>query len=400
MYQLQEKDRTTYIFMLGMLAAFAPITTDIYLPSLPEITSSLETNPSTVQLSLTTSFLGLAIGQVIIGPLSDAYGRRPMMLISLVLFVITSAICAMSIDIYMLIVARLFQGLAGSGGIVLSRAVACDMFRGSELTKFMAMLMTVNSLAPILGPMMGSGLMLFGSFRVIFWFLAIWGGLLFLLCYLKLDETCEKDTTGSPVKVAITNMAKELTNLRFMLMILSLSISMGGFFAYLAASPFVFQQIYGYSSFGYSVVFAANAIVITGLAQLAGRISGRTGDLIIVKVSVLIMIISSLAMLYLAFNPPESSVFVVIAILGFVGVVGSSQTAGFGVVMSTIRGAAGAATGLFGVTTFVAGAITSPLVGVMGEHSMVPLAICMVVCSGLAFLLFRIGIIGMDHKTL
>ena len=151
------------IIVLGMLSAFGPICTDLYLPAIPTIT---------MQLTLTASFFGLAIGQLIIGPLSDAYGRKRPLYICLVMFVLSSLWCAYAPSINQLIVARFFQGISGASGIVLSRTIACDMYTGPRLTKFMSLLMTVNGVAPILGPIMGSAIVSVWAWPVLFVFLA------------------------------------------------------------------------------------------------------------------------------------------------------------------------------------------------------------------------------------
>lgn len=386
-----QKNGILFVITLGMLAAFGPVCTDIYLPALPEITIALQTNPSSVQLSLTTAFLGLAVGQIIIGPLSDVFGRKLLLILSLILFVISSVLCAISTDITALIVFRLFQGLSGAGGIVLSRAIACDLYRGPELTKFMALLMTINSVAPVLGPVLGSFIIMHLNFRYLFYFLALWALLLLVATVFKVNETCTIVKKDHVLLAALKNMYFEFKNLKFMFLVFSMSFIMGGFFAYLSASPFVFQVIYGYSSFAYALVFAVIAILISVLAQIAGRFSKRLGDIKIVYLSQAVMVVSSLALLVMAFIVPNNSIYVLIALMCFVPMIGSSQTAGFGIVMSSVKGAAGAASGIFGVTTFIFGAITSPLVGLLGDQSMLPLAICMLICSIVSIVCFVIG---------
>ena len=205
-------DKIIYIFTLGMLTAFGPICTDIYLPALPAITADFHTDASTIQLSLTSCFLGLALGQIFVGPLSDTFGRKIPLLISLVVFVITSALCASANDVMTMVVLRFFQGFSGAGGVVLSRSMACDLFSGTELTKFMALIMTVNSLAPIFGPIVGSAVIVFFSWRGIFGALVIVGIILVLLSVFKIPDTLPKDKREPKVVKSITGMLKELLN--------------------------------------------------------------------------------------------------------------------------------------------------------------------------------------------
>lgn len=390
--RLSPFDKFLYIVILGMLTAFGPVCTDIYLPALPAITRELMTDPATVQLSLTASFFGLAIGQIFVGPLSDAWGRKGPLLASLVLFALTSLGCALATDVWLLIVMRFFQGCAGSGGVVLSRSMACDMFEGPELTKFMSLLMTINSLAPIFGPILGSALITAGSWQLLFYFLVLWGVLLLAGSLFKVEETLDRKQRQPRLGAAITDMFRELTNARFLTLSLSMAFIMGGFFSYLAASPFVFQSIYGYSALEYSVVFAFNATVISAVALLAGRLSHRLGDRRIVRGSCSVMFLAGLGMLAVACLTPDSSLPALVSLTLFVSVLGASQTAGFGIVMASRSGGAGAASGIFGVLCFLFGALMSPLVGLMGETSMLPLALCLVVSALISFILFNLGL--------
>lgn len=379
------------VIILSMLTAFGPICTDIYLPAIPAITQELKTDPATIQLSLTTCFLGLALGQLFVGPISDAFGRKVPLYFCLILFVISSIACAYAPSAGALIVARLFQGLAGAGGIVLSRAMACDMYHGSELTKFMSLLMTINSLAPILGPIIGSAIVTYLDWPALFLFLAIWGMALLSLSYRGINETLPAEKRNPKLMDTVKDMLGQLLNKRFLSMCLSLSFIMGGFFGYLAASPFVFQSIYGFSALGYSIIFAVNALMITIAAQLAGRLSHRLGDSNIVVGSLVVQLVASGFLLFLAFIVPENPIFVGLALCAYVAMLGSSQCAGFGLVMEARSGGAGTASGIFGVLTFLFGALCSPLVGLMGEMSMLPLALCMLVCTILSYICFKIG---------
>lgn len=389
---LSKTDKILYIVILGMLTAFGPICTDIYLPALPAITQDLLTDPSTVQLSLTSSFLGLAIGQIFVGPISDAYGRKGPLLASLILFTLTSAGCALAPNIWVLIVLRFFQGFAGSGGLVLSRSMACDMFSADKLTRFMAMLMTINSLAPIFGPIIGSFIISVGSWHLLFWFLALWGVMLFLASTFKVQDTLSVEKREAHLKEAIFDMFRQLVNKPFLILCLSMAFIMGGFFSYLAASPFVFQSIYGYSAFGYSIIFAINAFIISLCAQLSGRLSRRLGDPLIVKISCSVMLLSAMAMIFIALIKPQSSIPAFVALTCFVALLGASQTSGFGIVMSARTGGAGSASGIFGVLGFLLGALLSPLVGLLGETSMLPLALCMFISALFSYILFVLGL--------
>lgn len=387
------------VVILSMLTAFGPVCTDIYLPAVPAITKELNSDPATIQLSLTTCFLGLALGQLFVGPISDAFGRKIPLYFCLLLFIVSSIACAYAPSATFLIIARLFQGLAGAGGIVLSRAMACDLYHGPELTKFMSLLMTINSLAPICGPIIGSAIVTYLDWPALFLFLAIWGVALLLLSYRGIHETLDKEKRNPKLLDTVKDMLGQLVNLRFLAMCLSMSFIMGGFFGYLAASPFVFQAIYGFSALGYSLIFAFNALAITIAAQFAGRLSNKLGDPNIVMGSLLVQLIASGSLLLLAIIVPSNPIWVGIALCSYVSMIGSSQTAGFGLVMDARSGGAGSASGIFGVLTFMFGAICSPLVGLMGEMSMLPLAVCMLVCTCCSFVFFKLGSKSLHHEV-
>lgn len=273
--RIRNSERTVWsvVIIVAMLAAFGPVCTDIYLPAVPAITREFHADAATIQLSLTTCFLGLALGQLLIGPLADAYGRKRPLYICLLVFAISSVCCAMTTDVVTLIAARFIQGLSGAGGVVLARTVACDIYTGKRLTQFTALLMTINSLVPILGPILGSGIVMVFDWPALFWFLALWGVLLIFLAFKMFPETLPEDERSSTMGATIGNMLSELTNLRFLFMSLALGTMMGGFVGYLASSPFIFQSIFGLNSMEYACIFGFNAIMLAVVANIAGRIA-------------------------------------------------------------------------------------------------------------------------------
>lgn len=386
-----EKVAWAATIILSMLAAFGPICTDIYLPAVPEITADLMTNASAMQLTLTASFLGLALGQLFIGPLSDAYGRKKLLYGSLVVFIISSFWCAFAPDITQLVTARLFQGLAGAGGIVLSRSIACDFYSGAQLTKFISLLMTIHALAPILGPIVGASIVWLLPWEALFIFLALVGIVLLVYSVLKLPESLPKEKRMPRVMATVKDMIDQLTNKRFMLLSLALSFIMGSFFGYLAASPFIFQSIFGMSPMGYSMVFGVIALAISVAANLAGFLSRKLSGHSIVFGSLVIQSLATLSLTALLVFDMADMYNVAICFCIFIAMMGSSQSAGFGMVMAARTGGAGSASGIYGVLTFLFGALTSPLVGLMGEQSMIPMILVMYVCTIAAFYCLRAG---------
>lgn len=379
--------------ILGMLAAFPPICTDIYLPSLPRIMMEMSTDAATIQLSLTACFFGMAIGQMVVGPLADSYGRKAPLYGSLIVFAISSVACALSQDVFHLIIARLFQGLAGAGGIVLSRTMACDKFEGKDLIKFMALLMTINGIAPILGPMIGSAIISFMDWQGVFIFLTIWALILIFLVFIKLPETLPPEKRNPQLGKSILDMLKQLVNARFLFMTLSMSFIFGGFLGYISASSFVYQNVFSLSPVQFSIAFAINAIVIGIAANGAAKMVHKFRESTVVYAAIIFQLLVVLAMGAMVLTDTVSLIPFGICLALYAAMMGASQAAGFGIVMESRSGGIGAASAIFGVMTFLFGAFCAPLVGLQGENTVVPLVITMLVCSVLCIICFFIGLL-------
>ncbi len=388
-----------YIVTLGLLCAFGPLCTDIYLPGLPAVTADFATDPATAQLSMTSSFLGLALGQIIIGPVSDAYGRRGPLLISLIIFIITSYLCAISPTIEIFILWRFFQGIAGAGGVVLARSIAADKFKGSALTQFMSLLMSINSIAPIAGPVIGSFIITVSTWPTVFYFLTVLGVVLLLLSFADVPESHTPTEEQKQVLGAIKSMFRELGNKKFVLAVLALSFIMGGFFGYLAASPFIFQVIYSFTPMQYSLAFGSITVCIAITSMLAGRLSRRIKDQKIISFGYLGALTASCLIMFFALFQPETVWPVLLSLMLFCAMMGTIQTVGFGIVMRLKKGGAGAASGILGVMHFLFGALSSPFMGIMGDHSMIPLGVCMVSGCILGILCLRLALYGKDSDT-
>ena len=260
------KQRLGLAFLLSMLGILGPLNIDMYLPSFPDIATDLGTGASLVQLSLTTCLLGLAVGQIIVGPISDAQGRRKPLLISIFLFAVSSLLCALAPNIATLVVARFLQGFTASAGIVLSRAVVRDVFSGRELTKFFALLMVINSTAPMIAPMAGGAILLmpFASWNTIFYFLSLIGLLIVLTVAMRFPETLPAEKRiPSSIGHSVRTMGNLLRDRSFIGYALIVGFIHGGSFAYVSGTPFVYQGIYDVSPQVFSILFAG--ILSTGV---------------------------------------------------------------------------------------------------------------------------------------
>jgi len=383
---LHEK-RLGYALVLGSLAALGPLCTDLYLPALPELAGELNTSPASAQLSLTAGLLGLGFGQLIFGPLSDRYGRIRPLLWSLALLLAASVWCAMAQDIHQLIVARLLQGIAGAGGAVLSRAVARDLYNGHELTRFFALLMLVNGLAPIIAPVLGGAMLSWMNWRGIFGVLAVISIMLFASAALKLHETLPQERRSQGGIFSMLGSVFSLLRHRpFMGLCLTQGFVMAGMFAYIGASPFVLQQIYHLSPQMFSLCFAVNGIGLVISAQVSTRFSRRYGEMALVKTGLCIAAVASVA-LVIAASLGAPLIMLLIPLFFSVMVIGIVSPNAGSLAMQSQGKNAGSASALLGVCMFALGAIAVPVTG-FGSMPALSMALTMLGCYAIAIVLF------------
>ena len=382
------KERFLIAICLGMLAGIGPLCTDFYLPALPQVAASLQASASEVQLSLTASLIGIAAGQVFIGPISDMRGRRMPLLVSLTIFLITSLLCAASGTIMELVVWRFMQGIAGAGGIVLSRAIACDLYSGSDLTEFFSLLMLINGIAPILSPVAGGQILKFTDWSGIFIVLSVLSLVIFTFAWFGVKESLpvERRKSGG-IKGMLLAFGHLFQDKRFTGYALVHSFIIGGLFGYIAASPFVLQGLYGLSAENFSLCFAVNGIGIMIAAQLTGKMSGRFGEKCLLKFGLTLALVASLAILFVSYFKISEIWSIVVPLFIMVSCIGITTTTSFALAIQTQRNAAGSASGLLGVIAFLFGAIASPLVGIGGGASAVPMGIVLVGTNSIAFLI-------------
>jgi DHA1 family bicyclomycin/chloramphenicol resistance-like MFS transporter len=262
----------SFAAILGLLTAIGPLCSDFYLPALPEIATHLHTSTTLTQLSLTSALIGLGLGQLFFGPLSDRMGRKMPLLISLLLFVVASVLCATTQNIYALIGWRFVQGVAGAGGSVLARSIARDNYHGTMLTQFFALLMTVNGIAPVVSPVLGGYISSHFDWRMLFWVMAGAGLALLIASQLFIRESLsEKSSAGTLLGTAKT----VLKNRRFMRFCLIQAFMLAGLFSYIGASSFVLQNEYGLSAMQFSLLFGVNGIGLIISALIFSRLARR-----------------------------------------------------------------------------------------------------------------------------
>lgn len=386
MNKLTGTKRLQLALLLGSLGLLGPFTIDMYLPSFPTIVKEYQTNASLVQISLTTCLLGLGLGQLIIGPMSDVQGRRKPLLTFLILYLIASLACALAPTIYIFICARFIQGFAAAGGLVISRAIVRDVYSGRELTKFFALLMLVGNLGPIVAPIAGGAVLSFTDWTGVFIVLACIGLILFFIASTKLEETLPRENRVPSNLLQILNNFKSLLKDRqFTGYALTQGFIIAGIFSYVSGTPFVYQNIYGVSPQEFSLLFGINGVALIVGSQLVGRYTGIISERTFLKIGLFVSNISGVILL-IALLLKAPLLAVVIPIFFLVASIGIIATTSFSLAMETQGHIAGSASALLGLLPFVLGSLTAPLVGIAGEHTAIPMGIVIFLASFMALL--------------
>ena len=361
--------------VLGCLAGIGPLCTDLYLPALPQIATKLSTSASFVQFSLTATLLGIAVGQIFIGPNSDIHGRRKPLTLSLIIFIITSFLCSFATSIGELILFRFIQGLAGAGGIVLSRAIACDLYSGAELTKFYSLLMLINGIAPILSPVIGGQILAVSDWQGIFLTLGLFSILLTLAVVFGLKESLPQEQRhAGGLKATFVTFGRLLSDKGFVGYVLVQGFIIAGLFAYISGSPFVLQNIYGLSAKEFSLCFAVNGVGIMLFAQLTGYFTGKFGEQQLLIFGLSLALFCSILLLALSLIQ-ASLIFILLPLFIIISSIGITTTASFSLAIQRQPDSAGSAAGLLGVVPFIFGAAASPLAGLGSGATALPMGI-------------------------
>ncbi|MDR1172400.1 MAG: multidrug effflux MFS transporter [Bacteroidales bacterium] len=348
------------LFTLSAMTAFAPLVTDMYLPCLPALTAYFDTSVSLVQLTISTSMIGIAAGQLFFGPVSDKTGRRRPLFASFVLYLLSTVGCLFARNIYLLIGFRLLQGLGAAGSIVISRSVATDLFQGKDLLSFLALIAAVQGIAPIVAPVSGGVLLLFTGWRGIFFFLGILGLFVFgVSAYLKESLPPHKRAKIPAVHI-FKLFVPVMKNRLLMLYIALLSFSMAIMFAYIASSPFIFQEHYGVSPVAYSIFFAVNALALTVGNILSAKLKNPRRTL---KYSVAgLFVCSLLTGVTLIFD--TSVVYFCLALFMSLFFAGAIFPVSTNLALDLEEKYKGTASAILGASTFLVGGIVMPLSGV------------------------------------
>jgi DHA1 family bicyclomycin/chloramphenicol resistance-like MFS transporter len=353
----------------------------MYLPGLPGLTRDLGASASTGQLTITGCMLGLGLGQLIAGPMSDSLGRRRPLLAGLIAYTAASLACAVAPSIGVLVVVRLIQGMAGGVGIVIARAVVRDLCEGAVAARMFSMLMAITGVAPVFAPLIGGQALAFTSWRGVFVILALIGIPLVMATVIWLPETLPASARhGGGLRVTLRTFRRLLGDRHFAPYALSFSLSFSAMFAYIAGSSFVLENIHGLSPQSFSIVFAVNSAGLIAMSQVGARAVGRVGATTLLRRGLFAVALASVATLLVTVVGASLAWLLVcfFALLSSNGIVLPNGTAA---ALAEQERALGAASALLGLGQFGIGAVVAPLVGLGGSHDALPMAVVIAVAG-------------------
>jgi DHA1 family bicyclomycin/chloramphenicol resistance-like MFS transporter len=388
----EQRPAARFVLTLGALIAIAPLTIDTYLPAFPSITADLETTSAAVQLTLTGTLLGLALGQLAIGPLSDAIGRKRPLVTGIAVHVLASLLCVVAPNILVLGFLRILQGLGVAAATVVAMAIVRDVSSGVGAAKLLSRLMLVMGVAPVLAPTLGSQILRLTSWRGVFVALAGLGLILIVVAVTSLPETlpAEKRRSGGLASTA-RSYASLFNDRVFIGLVLVAGLAMGALFSYVAGSSFVFQEQYGLSEQQFGLAFGAGSIALIGATQLNGLLLRWYSPRRILSVAAGTGLLASLVMVAIAETGTGGLVGLMLPMWGTLASAGMILPNAPALALSRHGENAGAAAALLGAVQFGVGALTAPLVGLIGVDG---LAMASVVAGSMtaAFLALVIGV--------
>ena len=378
--------------VLGLLTIFGPISMDLYLPVLPALTAELQSTTSVAQLTITACLLGLAIGQVVAGPLSDRFGRRTPLLIGVIAYTVTSVLCALSPTVETLILARFIQGLAGAVGIVIAQAAGRDVYSGGKLIRYYGRLTVLGGLAAIIGPVIGGQLATFTDWRGVFLFLAAVGVAILVASLLVFRETLPKDhrITGG-LSHTLNDFRRLLADRMFVGAVLITGFTYSAIFAYLSGATYILQGMYGLSPQEYSLAFGLNSLGFVIFGFISGRLTEHWSERGTLAAGLAMALAGALGLLATALLHLPL-IAIVLSLFTMVSGVAVTSPPATSLALKDYPDIAGTASSLLGLARFAFGGLAAPLVGIGGANDPVPFGIVAAAAAAAAALC--LGLVG------
>ncbi|HHQ6732657.1 TPA: multidrug effflux MFS transporter [Staphylococcus aureus] len=377
-----------FIIILGSLTAIGALSIDMFLPGLPDIRNDFQTTTSNAQLTLSMFMIGLAFGNLFAGPISDSTGRRKPLIIAMIIFTLASLGIVFVHNIWLMIALRFLQGVTGGAAAVISRAIASDMYSGNELTKFMALLMLVNGIAPVVAPTIGGIILNYSVWRMIFVILTIFGFVMVIGSLLKVPESLAMTNreSSSGLKTMFKNFKILLKTPRFVLPMLIQGMTFVILFTYISASPFIIQKIYGMTAIQFSWMFAGIGITLIISSQLTGYLVDFIDSQKLMRGMTMIQIIGVILVTIVLLNHWNFWILAIGFIILIAPVTGVA-TLGFTIAMDESSSGRGSSSSLLGLVQFLFGGVASPLVGVKGEDNPIPYIIIIIATAVILIIL-------------
>lgn len=386
----------SFLFMvvLGLLMGLPPIATDLYLPAMPSIGESLQARPDAVQQTLTLYLISFSLCQLVFGPLSDAKGRKRVMLAGLVIFSIGSVLCAFVSDIATLIVARGLQGIGAAAIVVTVPAIIRDRATGAEFSRIMGIIWMVMGLAPLVAPLLGSFILLFAGWRMIFIVLGLTSASVAVLYMFSVGETL---APSKRVSFNAGNLARNylsvLVQKQAMLYMLCSALAVCAMFGFIAASPFVYIEYYGVSEQGYGVLFGINITLMIIMTKVSNRLVGKHGPQRMLGLAVTMILASSLLMILISTMPRPPLALLVVAIMLFIGTGGILNANAMALVLNRLGHISGSASAVAGSMRFGLSAFAPVAVGQLYDGTAFALSAVMAACGLGAVACFGLALI-------
>ena len=363
---------------------------DAYLPGLPELARDFGASPSAAQITVTTYLLGLALGQLLSGPLSDVHGRRRPLVAGMAVFTVTTLACSLAPSLLVLAGMRLIQGTSAAVGVAVGRAIVRDLYAGAAGARYLSRLMIVIGLAPILAPIVGGQLLRVTSWRGVFVALSVLGLALTAVGARLLPETLPRERRrAGGLRVTLETFARLLGDRRFVGFVLIVGLGGGAMIGYVAGSSFVLQDVYGASPQLYGLLFGLNAVFLVAGAQVNAHLLATRSPRSLLRVGLLMLVVAGVALVVIVSLPTAGLAMVVAPLMLQMASWSFVQANALALALTDHPEVAGTAAALLGVSQYAFGAFAAPLVGLGGSDTALPMALVIAGCAVGAALAFE-----------